>query len=1065
MLNYHKHTSYSTCFAPFKDSLASYKDYAERAVQLGHRVLTSVEHGFQGDWMKCYSVAEQYNLKYVFGVEAYFVADRKAQDDRNAHIILLAKNMEGIRSINRALAEANRTGFYRVPRVDMELLSRMSPADVFVTTACVAHWGRVDKETRRLVMDPDAMRTFRFLVEHFTPSSLRLEVQSHNTDWQKEVNSLCQRLSYEYHIPLIAGLDSHYIFPEGFQERKYLREESGVHMKDEDHEIDAAVYEDYPDDETCLERFRAQGVLTEDEVQSAMAATDEILDFDDIILSRERKLPTIYQKLSQEERNELYLSRVDEGWKNYRKDVPKERWDEYEEAIIYETDIVTSTGVADYFLIDYAFVKLAKEKYGGVITPTGRGSGGGFFTNTLLGFSTLDRLDLPVKLYPERFVTADRLKTSLPDLDLNVADPAPFIKAQEEVMGKGHAYPMISYGTLKTKSAFKLYARVSGIPAETANAISQQIERYEIAVKNAEDDDKDAIDIAEYVDAKYIPYIEKSEPYRGIVVSRSQAPCGFLLYDGDIEADVGIVRVNTGKGGTVYCTVCDGYCLEAFGYVKNDLLTVNVVAVNARAMELAKLKPITSKQLISLISGDSATWDIFAKGYTCGINQCQGEATTQKLKQYKPRELRDLAAFVAGIRPGFKSQLPAFLRREKFSYYIPPFDGVLHNDSSGSSWMLYQENSMTALNMAGFSLERTYPIIKAISKKKKAVIDAAKDEFLPGFAEYTRKESPNISEEEALRQASIVWKVIEDSSSYSFNASHAVAVALDALYGAYLKAHYPLAYYTALLENYAAKGDTAKVADIKQEMRAAFGIRIAPCRFRQDNRAYLFDEKERTITDVLHAMKGVGKKVSQRLYEMRGDHWPTFTDMLVTMRGDSVFSATNIVPLIRSGYFEEYGSSERLLAVWNAFYEGPIHYDPKYVEATREKRLTALRELEAATPDTEPDPLSQIRFEAETYGAPFSTYKTPRTKCCYAVLDVVARKGSPKLTLYSISTGNVATVKVRKGEFDGEPLAPGDIIRPAAWKEKPLSRMIDGKWTPIPGTKELWFYDYLKMEA
>lgn len=490
---------------------------------------------------------------------------------------------------------------------------------------------------------------------------------------------------------------------------------------------------------------------------------------------------------------------------------------------------------------------------------------------------------------------------------------------------------------------------------------------------------------------------------------------------------------------------------------------MNVVAVNARAMELAKLKPITSKQLISLISGDSATWDVFAKGYTCGINQCQGEATTQKLKQYKPRELRDLAAFVAGIRPGFKSQLPAFLRREKFSYYIPSFDAVLHNDSSGSSWMLYQENIMTALNMAGFSLERTYPIIKAISKKKKAVIDAAKDEFLPGFAEYTHKESPNISEEEAKRQAAVVWKVIEDSASYGFAAAHATAVALDALYGAYLKAHYPLAYYTALLESCAGKGDTAKVAEIKQEMRTAFGVTLAPCRFRQDNRAYLFDEKENTITDVLHAMKGIGQKVASTLWGMRNMHFDTFTDLLIHLREHTTLNSTAITTLIRAGYFEEFGSVNRLLGTYEAFYEGDIHYDPKYTAKTKTARISALKELEASLPDGDMLPVDRIRFEAETYGAPYSILKTPETRCAYAVVDVQARRGSPKLGLYSISTGSIQTVKVRKDEFAVLPLAVGDIIRPGTWKKKPQSRMIDGKWTPIPGTNEWWFYDYEKI--
>lgn len=482
-------------------------------------------------------------------------------------------------------------------------------------------------------------------------------------------------------------------------------------------------------------------------------------------------------------------------------------------------------------------------------------------------------------------------------------------------------------------------------------------------------------------------------------------------------------------------------------------------------MRLANLKSLTSKELIHLITNDAPTWDVFAKGYTCGINQCGGAATTEKLKKYRPRELRDLAAFIAAIRPGFKSQLNSFLAREKFSYHIPAFDHVLQNDSSGSSWMLYQENTMTALNLAGFSMERTYPIIKAISKKKKKVIEAAKEEFLAGFARYIVEHEESVDEQTAFAQAAIAWKVIEDSSSYLFNSSHAVAVALDALYGAYLKAHYPVAYYTALLTNYANKGDTEMISRIKQEMRSGFGIRMTPCRFRQDNRAYTFDAEKKTITDVLHAMKGVGPKVSDKLYAMRDMRFGTFVDALIYIREKTSINSAVMNTLIRSGYFEEFGSTNRLLAVYAAFYDGDIHYDIKYVEKTKTARIAALKELERTAEDGEPTPLEQIRFEAEVYGAPYSVIDTPETKLAYVVTDVQAKRGSPRLTLYSIRTGSTQVVKVRKDEFASMPLEVGDVMRPGSWKEKPQSRMVDGKWKPIPNTREWWFYDYTKISA
>lgn len=594
MQNYHRHDSYSNIHTPFKDSAMTYEDYAKRAVELKQSVLSCVNHGYQGNYLRCWQTAKKYGLKFVYGVEAYWVEDRHAElcygtdpktgnpimhlDSSKAHIVILARNYNGVLQINEMLSTANEDGFYGVPRVDMELLLRLNPDDVLITTACIAFWGKVDKETQHVKWHYGGDQNsnthigdlFEQLFIHFG-DSLMLEVQCHNTVWQKEINSLCLDFHYSLGVPLIAGIDSHYIYPHQKEERKWLREESGVRMNDEDHEFADEVYEDYPDEQTLIERFRKQGVLTEDEIAEAIDNTNLILFFDDIEFDQSRKLPTIYPELSQDERNQKYLDLVWGAWNKYKKNVPQERWAEYEESFIREeADMVVSTNMSDYFLLDHEMVKLGIKK-GGMITPSGRGSSGSWFTNTLLGMSTLDRFDLPVPLYPARFCTADRLKTSCPDLDLNLDNPAIFAEAQEELLGKGHSYPMIAYGTLKYKSAFKLYARAQNLSAEEANEVSRQIDAYERAYSNADEEDKDMVVIEDYVDSKYLHYVEDSAPYRGIVVSKSQAPCAYMIYNGDIRSEIGIMRVNADGGKKiVYCTVVDGYTAEEFGYVKND---------------------------------------------------------------------------------------------------------------------------------------------------------------------------------------------------------------------------------------------------------------------------------------------------------------------------------------------------------------------------------------------------------------------------------------------------------------------------------------------------------------
>lgn len=422
MQNYHNHKSFSNLNTSFKDSAMLYENYAKRAMELGQDVISSVEHGWQGNYLRCYQTAQKYGLKFVYGTEAYWVRDRHEDDRTNAHIIILAKTLEGIYQINEMLSEANETGYYFVPRVDPELLSHLSPDDVFITTGCVAFWGKVDKETQDVRWhyggdenDPsEIMRLFELIAERFH-NSMALEVQCHNTIWQKRINLLCKSLKSTYKIPLIVGLDSHYIYDYQKEERRWLREESGVRKFDEDYEFDEQVYEDYPDEQTVIDRLRVQGVLTEDEIHEAIDMTDMICLFDDIEFDTSRKLPNPYPNKTQEERNQMYLDLVQEAWIEYRKTVPKERWKEYEDSFYKdEADIVVDTNMSDYFLLDHEIVKRGIAK-GGMITPSGRGSSGSWFTNSLLGMSTLDRFDLPVPLYPARFCTADRLVTSCPD--------------------------------------------------------------------------------------------------------------------------------------------------------------------------------------------------------------------------------------------------------------------------------------------------------------------------------------------------------------------------------------------------------------------------------------------------------------------------------------------------------------------------------------------------------------------------------------------------------------------------------------------------------------------------
>lgn len=156
-------------------------------------------------------------------------------------------------------------------------------------------------------------------------------------------------------------------------------------------------------------------------------------------------------------------------------------------------------------------------------------------------------------------------------MDLNVGNVEIFAEAQEEVLGKDHAIPMIAFGTAKKKSAFKIYARAKEMDFDLANTISVQIEKYDKAVANAEDDEKDEIDIYSYVDRKYQSYIEASKKYWGVITDRKKAPSAYLLYQGSIREDIGLIKCKSESTKKEYMVaVIDGAVAENYKYLKND---------------------------------------------------------------------------------------------------------------------------------------------------------------------------------------------------------------------------------------------------------------------------------------------------------------------------------------------------------------------------------------------------------------------------------------------------------------------------------------------------------------
>ena len=1042
--NYHKHTYYSNPYTP--DCTVSPKDYAIRAKEVGAELLSSVEHGWCGNVWEYYKTAKENELKLLIGAEAYAVKDRHEADRTNAHICLLAKNENGRQALNDILSEANLTGFYAKPRVDMELLLSLPANDVWVTTACVAGLWRYE----------DSDELVKKLFEHFR-EHLFLEVQAHNTESQIALNQHILELSKSLGAKIIAGVDSHYISKDQDKVRTdFLNSKNIFYEEEQGWELD------YPDGDELYSRFAKQCVLSHEQIVEAMENTNTFLDveeYDSPIFETETiKLPSIYPDWTQEQKDAEYQRLVWQGWDNYKNEVPESEWPHYEEEIKKEIQVVLDTGFSDYFLLDYHVVKRGKEK-GGILTHAGRGSAVSWITVMLLGMTEVDRIAAKVHMYPQRFATAERIlqTKSLFDIDLNQVDSKPFQEAQKEILGEECAYPMLAYGTSQKSAAWKLYAKSQGIPFEVANEVSEQLRRYDMAVKHADEDSKDDIDIYDYIEPKFREIWEGAQDYVGIVASWSIHPCANLVYSGNIRKEIGLVKIKDN-----ICCCMDGHWAEECHFLKNDFLIVKVLSLIDKAYKEAGIPVPTVNELLRMSPPDDACWDVYAKGATVGINQVEQPGTSARVQVYKPTNISELTAFVAAIRPGFKSMYKKFESREYFSYGIPSFDKLIQTKEFPYSYMLYQEQAMAALNHAGIPMKDCYAAIKNIAKKRVDKVLALKETFISGFEKALVEDGTD--KKFAATKAEMVWQIIEDSSRYSFNCSHAYCVALDSLYGAWIKAHYPLAFYKAYLIVQNDKGDKDKMNAAKAEAEDYFGIHFPPFKFGQDNREITANPTTNEITNCLSAIKGFSKAFARNCYECGKQNYKSFIDVLRWFDSRSIKTA-RLEPLIKIDYFSQYGTIPALMNIcdmWNMLQQGNALTVSKkkldtatfelfkpYVisENTKGKELTLLKitdinsmlysyeKVVVEKCKTDIPYRVKIQNQLDILGYVDLTTGVAEDRRKLFVTDCTEQKNqrSGEIWAYrigtkSVGTGKTARLTVRNSVYKKDPIQAGDIL-------------------------------------
>lgn len=994
-------------------------DYIKRSLELGCKNYFTTQHGWTGKFLEAYDLCKQNGLKMVYGAELYMVKDRTEKDNSNYHVVLIAKNQDGFYELNSIMSESNRSGFYYKPRIDIELLKQLTPNNFFITSACVAGFLRPGDDMKEL---------FEAVYNHFGKNFF-LEVQNHSFDIQIQHNKNMLLLKQYYDMQLIHANDSHYIYPEQAQDRIKFLNGKGMNYGDED-----SFILDFPDYDTIVERYKKQGLLSGWQIQEALDNTLIFDECEELYFDKEIKMPTIYPGYTQEEKNHELAKHLSEKWEQEKEHVDKARWKEYQEGIAYEYKIVKDTNMADYFLFNEKMVELAKNKYGGILSKTGRGSAVSFYINKLLGFTEIDRFVAPVPLYPTRFMSTARIleTRSLPDIDQNWADVSAPIAASKELLGEDGIYYMYALGTMKESSAFRNLCRAYNIPMDEYNEVGKNLDSY----RN---------------DKKWKSIIDEAQKYIGTIESISPSPCSFVLSNKPLSKELSLIRV-----GNELCACIDGYTSDVWKYLKNDYLTVTIWKIISNFYKLIN-EPIPNiRELLQKV--DDETWNLYEDGITATLNQADTDISTSMLKRYKPKSDAEMSAFVAAIRPGFASLVNTFLDRKPYSTGVKEIDDLLQ---PSYHFMLYQESIMAFLVWCGMEEDHTYDIIKKISKKK----------FTPEAKEKLRLEllegyQKNLGTQEGFNE---VWQVVDDAARYSFNAAHAVSVAYDSIYGAEAKEHHPLEYYTVVLNKY--QSDNEKTSRIISELDY-FDIHIENIKFGKSKNEYTFDRNTNTIYKSVSSIKYCNEVMANELYELaQNNSYNNFIDLLVDIKSKTSVNARQLQILTILNFFSDFGKNKKLLQIIDLFER---LYGRKQIKKSDFKALNINMDLfdecyETETPkmykglhidiyikrvsdaieNTSLSIKEQIKYEQEYLEyVIYTNPKAPKNMFYVVECKFYKDKTKPYLVLYNLRTGDTLKTKITSGKkFVEKPFLQGNVLNVLEFKEKNKMKMIAGTWT------------------
>lgn len=892
----HNHSEFSLL-----DGLSKIKDMVKYAKDLGMPALAITDHGNMYGVIKFYKACEEMEIKPIIGCEIYVAKrslyEKQAGVDKDYnHLILLAENNTGYKNLMKIVSISHLEGYYYKPRTDLELLTKYHEG-LICLSACVNGYVA---EPITLNDDATAEKRAIKLSEIFGPEHFYLELQRHiDVPPQENVNQKLLKLSKKLGIPVVATNDNHYTKKDDAEAQEILLcVQMQTTILDKNRKLSMIGSPDFylKSSEEMKQAFL--------DAPEAIENTVKIANRCNVKITLGKWHMPIFEVPEKIAPAEYLKNKVYDGLKKRYGTISAE----VKERVDYELSVISKKEYETYFLVVSDFVNWAKEH--GILVGPGRGSAAGSAVSYALGITDVDPFYF--KLPFERFLNPQR--PSAPDIDLDFADTRrdEVIAYVTKKYGEDKVAQIITFGTMEARGSVRDVGRALGMPYSQPDRISKMIPQgwqgHAMTLDSAltqSPDLKRAYD-SEPETKRLLTLAKKLE---GVARHASVHAAGVVIADKPLTEYTPLQRETNGDK---IVTQYDMYTVgeDGVGLLKMDFLGLRNLTIIEETLKFVKQNQNIDIDFAKVDLGDKKAYMLLSSGETTGIFQLESPGMRRHIKELKPTSIFDLQAMVALYRPGPMANIPEFIRRKHNPKLITYPDPRLRDILQQSYGVLtYQDDVLlSAIALAGYTWLEADKFRKAMGKKIPTEMKKQRELFIKGCAVNGL----------SVKKAEEFFDLIAPFAGYGFNKAHAACYATIAFRTAYLKAHFPVEFMTALFTA-ESRGTTGPAKNEKIAQAVAECKRLKLTLLQPDINKSKSDfsiEEETKIRFGLSAIKNVGKAVIESMLTARKDKpFVNLADFCARVNLSTVNKKT-MESLIKAGAMDSFGGRASLLIAY-----------------------------------------------------------------------------------------------------------------------------------------------------